>query len=79
MHIVQQKRRIEKDPSLTIAERESAIQVLKLNGITVDDLGLNFSLLNFTLPASTLIELCQGGQHRTVTIYNMKRYLHVNF
>lgn len=73
MRIVEEKRRIEQDSSLTLAQRQAAIQALNLDGCPVVDLGLDF-----TLPGSSTIELRKGGKDQPVTINNLEQYLKVD-
>ena len=72
MRIVDEKRRIDQDPSLTPAQRQAAIQALNLDGCPVVDLGLDF-----TLPGSSTVELRKGGKDQPVTINNLEQYLKV--
>ena len=72
MRIVEEKKRIDQDPSLTPAQRQAAIQALNLDGCPVVDLGLDF-----TLPGSSTVELRKGGKDQPVTINNLEQYLKV--
>jgi E3 ubiquitin-protein ligase TRIP12 len=72
MRIVEEKKRIDQDPSLTPAQRQAAIQALNLDGCPVVDLGLDF-----TLPGSSTVELRKGGKDQPVNIYNLEQYLKV--
>ena len=72
MHIVEEKRRIDQDSSLTSTQRQAAIQALNLDGCSVVDLGLDF-----TLPGSSTVEIRKGGKDQPVTINNLEQYLKV--
>ena len=69
--LVEEKRRVEHDQSLTPQQRQAAVQSLTLDGCPVVDLGLDF-----TLPG-TAIELRKGGKDIPVTIQNLEQYLKV--
>ncbi|KAK4005152.1 hypothetical protein OUZ56_006875 [Daphnia magna] len=70
MALVEEKKRIDQDSTLTPAQRQAAIQALNLDGCPVVDLGLDF-----TLPGSSTIELRKGGKDQPVTINNLEQYL----
>lgn len=72
MALVEEKKRIDQDSTLTPAQRQAAIQALNLDGCPVVDLGLDF-----TLPGSSTIELRKGGKDQPVTINNLEQYLKV--
>jgi E3 ubiquitin-protein ligase TRIP12 len=72
MRIVDEKKLIDQDPSLSPAQRQAAIQALNLDGCPVVDLGLDF-----TLPGSSTVELRKGGKDQPVTISNLEQYLKV--
>lgn len=62
-------------PSLLMQTRETlqqALESLNMNGCSVEDLGLDF-----TLPGFPNIELKKGGKDIPVTIYNLEEYLRV--
>lgn len=62
-------------PSLLTQTRETlqqALESLNMNGCSVEDLGLDF-----TLPGFPNIELKKGGKDIPVTIYNLEEYLRV--
>lgn len=69
--LADEKRRVERDPSLTVQQRHTAVQSLTLDGCPVVDLGLDF-----TLPG-TAVELRKGGKDVPVTIQNLEQYLKV--
>ena len=72
MRVVEEKKRIDQDSSLTPPQRQAALQALNLDGCPVVDLGLDF-----TLPGSSTIELRKGGKDQPVTIHNLEQYLKV--
>lgn len=49
-----------------------ALEALTMNGCSVEDLGLDF-----TLPGFPNIELKKGGKDTPVTIHNLEEYLRV--
>lgn len=51
---------------------QQALESLNMNGCSVEDLGLDF-----TLPGFPNIELKKGGKDFPVTIYNLEEYLRV--
>lgn len=51
---------------------QQALESLNMNGCSVEDLGLDF-----TLPGFPNIELKKGGKDIPVTIYNLEEYLRV--
>lgn len=62
-------------PSFLVQTRETlqqALESLNMNGCSVEDLGLDF-----TLPGFPNIELKKGGKDIPVTIYNLEEYLRV--
>lgn len=67
--LVQKKKLIEADPSIT--SKREAIDSLQYKGGRVDDL-----LLNFTLPGYPDIELEEGGSEKWVNIDNVESYIH---
>ncbi|XP_076344228.1 E3 ubiquitin-protein ligase TRIP12-like isoform X3 [Tachypleus tridentatus] len=65
-----QKRKLEQDKSLTPQSLNKAILNLLLDGCTIEDLDLDF-----TLPGYPHIELRKGGRDIAVTIHNLEQYL----
>ncbi|XP_023817810.1 E3 ubiquitin-protein ligase TRIP12 isoform X2 [Oryzias latipes] len=68
--IIRQKKRLEQDRSQTRETLQQALESLNMNGCSVEDLGLDF-----TLPGFPNIELKKGGKDVAVTIYNLEEYL----
>ncbi|KAM9316934.1 E3 ubiquitin-protein ligase TRIP12 isoform 1-T1 [Gastrophryne carolinensis] len=68
--IVRQKKRLEQDKSQTKESLQFALENLNMNGCSVEDLGLDF-----TLPGFPNIELKKGGKDIPVTIYNLDEYV----
>uniref|UniRef100_A0A3P8WY34 E3 ubiquitin-protein ligase n=1 Tax=Cynoglossus semilaevis TaxID=244447 RepID=A0A3P8WY34_CYNSE len=68
--IICQKKRLEQDRSQTRETLQQALESLNMNGCSVEDLGLDF-----TLPGFPNIELKKGGKDIPVTIYNLEEYL----
>uniref|UniRef100_A0A8C0PL18 E3 ubiquitin-protein ligase n=1 Tax=Canis lupus familiaris TaxID=9615 RepID=A0A8C0PL18_CANLF len=68
--IVRQKKRLEQDKSQTKESLQYALETLTMNGCSVEDLGLDF-----TLPGFPNIELKKGGKDIPVTIHNLEEYL----
>ncbi|KAF7665576.1 hypothetical protein LDENG_00138410 [Lucifuga dentata] len=68
--IIRQKKRLELDRSQTRETLQQALESLNMNGCSVEDLGLDF-----TLPGFPNIELKKGGKDIPVTIYNLEEYL----
>ncbi|XP_050821737.1 E3 ubiquitin-protein ligase TRIP12 isoform X7 [Gopherus flavomarginatus] len=68
--IVRQKKRLEQDKSQTKESLQGALETLNMNGCSVEDLGLDF-----TLPGFPNIELKKGGKDIPVTIHNLEEYL----
>ncbi|XP_054441533.1 E3 ubiquitin-protein ligase TRIP12 isoform X1 [Pteronotus mesoamericanus] len=68
--IVRQKKRLEQDKSQTKESLRYALETLTINGCSVEDLGLDF-----TLPGFPNIELKKGGKDIPVTIHNLEEYL----
>ncbi|KAI0129507.1 E3 ubiquitin-protein ligase UPL3 [Xylariales sp. AK1849] len=64
------KKAIEEDPTRTAAHKVADTEQITVDGITIDDLALDF-----TLPGYPEIELVTGGAHTQVTIYNVDSYL----
>ncbi|KAI5715749.1 hypothetical protein M8J77_021829 [Diaphorina citri] len=63
------KANIEADSNLTPTEKEEAISVLGLDGCSIEDLGLDF-----TLPGHAGVELRKDGRDIPVTIHNLAQY-----
>ncbi|XP_040204751.1 E3 ubiquitin-protein ligase TRIP12 isoform X3 [Rana temporaria] len=68
--IVRQKKRLELDKSQTKESLQFALENLNMNGCSVEDLGLDF-----TLPGFPNIELKKGGKDIPVTIHNLDEYV----
>ncbi|XP_051580922.1 E3 ubiquitin-protein ligase TRIP12-like isoform X4 [Myxocyprinus asiaticus] len=72
--IIRQKKRIEEDRSHCVCQTretlQQALESLNMNGCSVEDLGLDF-----TLPGFPNIELKKGGKDVPVTIHNLEDYL----
>ncbi|KAJ8256885.1 hypothetical protein COCON_G00190370 [Conger conger] len=68
--IIRQKKRLEQDRSHTRETLQQALEGLNMNGCSVEDLGLDF-----TLPGFPNIELKKGGKDVPVTIHNLDEYL----
>ncbi|TWW77861.1 E3 ubiquitin-protein ligase TRIP12 [Takifugu flavidus] len=68
--IIRQKKMLEQDRSQTRETLQQALESLNMNGCSVEDLGLDF-----TLPGFPNIELKKGGKDVPVTIYNLEEYL----
>ncbi|XP_030622810.1 E3 ubiquitin-protein ligase TRIP12 isoform X1 [Chanos chanos] len=68
--IIRQKKRLEQDRSHTRETLQQALESLNMNGCSVEDLGLDF-----TLPGFPNIELKKGGKDVPVTIHNLEEYL----
>ncbi|KAM6946227.1 E3 ubiquitin-protein ligase TRIP12 [Aplochiton taeniatus] len=68
--IIRQKKRLELDHSQTRETLQQSLESLNMNGCSVEDLGLDF-----TLPGFPNIELKKGGKDIPVTIYNLEEYL----
>ncbi|XP_029650609.1 E3 ubiquitin-protein ligase TRIP12 isoform X2 [Octopus sinensis] len=68
--ILRQKKRIEADQSHTEESRQLALDSLTMDGCTVEELDLDF-----TLPGHVNIELKKGGKDIPVTLENLEEYL----
>ncbi|NXI69227.1 TRIPC ligase, partial [Anseranas semipalmata] len=68
--IVRQKKRLEQDKTQTKESLQYALETLTMDGCSVEDLGLDF-----TLPGFPNIELKKGGKDTPVTIHNLEEYL----
>ncbi|KAH6647608.1 hypothetical protein BKA67DRAFT_662382 [Truncatella angustata] len=64
------KQAIDEDPNRTPAQKVADTDQLVVDGITIEDLALDF-----TLPGFPDVELVSGGAHTPVTIYNVESYL----
>ena len=64
------KRKIDESPRLSPAQKINALQILQIQGATVQDLGLDF-----TLPGYPTIELIENGSNIPVTLDNISTYL----
>jgi E3 ubiquitin-protein ligase TRIP12 len=67
---VQAKKAIDEDPNLTPAQKVAASEDIMVDGVKIDDLGLDF-----TLPGYSSIELLPNGSHIAVMIENVELYL----
>lgn len=65
-----EKKRIEKDKSMSAAAKTKAIQHIAVRGASIEHLGLDF-----TLPGYPSIELVKGGSEKSVTIENVGEYV----
>lgn len=68
--LVAKKNQLEYDSPLDSGALKSALESLKLDGCSVEDLNLDF-----TLPGFPHIELRKGGRDMTVNIHNLEEYL----
>ncbi|XP_052815932.1 E3 ubiquitin-protein ligase TRIP12-like isoform X2 [Mya arenaria] len=68
--VLRQKQRIMADKSHTEESRRLALGSLSLDGCSIEDLDLDF-----TLPGYPNIELKKGGKDRQVTLENLEEYL----
>ncbi|KAK2115094.1 Ubiquitin-protein ligase [Saguinus oedipus] len=68
--IVRQKKRLKQDKSQTKESLQHALKTLTMNGCSVEDLGLDFTLLGFPN-----IKLKKGGKNIPVTIHHLEEYL----
>jgi E3 ubiquitin-protein ligase TRIP12 len=64
------KKAVDENPKLTPAQKVAHAEALTVDGVRIDDLGLDF-----TLPGYSSIELVPGGSQVGVTIENVERYL----
>ncbi|KAK9771537.1 hypothetical protein SCAR479_11741 [Seiridium cardinale] len=64
------KRAVDEDPNRTAAQKVADTEQIVVDGITIEDLALDF-----TLPGFPDIELVSGGGQTPVTIYNVESYL----
>ncbi|KAK2628034.1 hypothetical protein QTJ16_002680 [Diplocarpon rosae] len=63
------KKAIDENPNLTPAQKVAAAEALMIDGMRIDDLGLDFTLPGYS------IELLPNGSHISVTIDNVQLYL----
>ncbi|CAN7997409.1 unnamed protein product [Ixodes pacificus] len=68
--VVQEKRRVERDRSLSPASVRRRVEALQLDGCLVELLGLDF-----TLPGQDSLELRRGGASLGVSVHNLDQYL----
>ncbi|XP_071839072.1 E3 ubiquitin-protein ligase TRIP12-like isoform X2 [Apostichopus japonicus] len=68
--LVIKKERLAKDKDMSAADLQEAFENLTMDGSSVEDLGLDF-----TLPGYPSIELKKGGKDECVTIHNLQDYL----
>ncbi|XP_075426312.1 E3 ubiquitin-protein ligase TRIP12 isoform X2 [Ascaphus truei] len=68
--IVRQKKRLEQDKTQSKEGLQFALESLNMNGCSVEDLGLDF-----TLPGYPNIELKKGGKDLPVSIHNLEEYV----
>uniref|UniRef100_W5MNK9 E3 ubiquitin-protein ligase n=1 Tax=Lepisosteus oculatus TaxID=7918 RepID=W5MNK9_LEPOC len=68
--IIRQKKKLEQDRSHTRETLQQALESLTMNGCSVEDLGLDF-----TLPGFPNVELKKGGKDIPVNIHNLEEYL----
>lgn len=64
------KKQIDDTKGLSASERKKRIEAITVDGVTVEDMALDF-----TLPGYPHIELEKDGAHTAVTIYNVGRYV----
>ncbi|TVY82255.1 putative ubiquitin fusion degradation protein [Lachnellula suecica] len=64
------KKAIDENHNLTAAQKVAEAEALTIDGVRIDDLGLDF-----TLPGYSAIELLPHGSAISVTIDNVERYL----
>ncbi|XP_054714479.1 E3 ubiquitin-protein ligase TRIP12-like [Uloborus diversus] len=68
--IVIQKKKLENNKSLSAIDLKSALENLSLDGCSLEDLSLDF-----TLPGYPHIEMKKSGKDNLVTIHNLEEYL----
>ncbi|KAG8827658.1 Ubiquitin fusion degradation protein 4 [Serendipita sp. 401] len=61
---------VQEDPSLTTEEKKDRISRLQVNGVTLDDM-----CLDFTVPGYDDLELKQSGKDISVTAQNVEEYV----
>ncbi|CAG8950137.1 hypothetical protein HYFRA_00008372 [Hymenoscyphus fraxineus] len=64
------KKAIDENPNLTAAQKVAEAEALRIDDVSIDDLGLDF-----TLPGYSSIELLPNGSTLAVTIDNVELYL----
>jgi E3 ubiquitin-protein ligase TRIP12 len=64
------KKAIDENPNLTPAQKVAHAEALEIDGVHIDDLGLDF-----TLPGYSSIELLSNGSQLAVSIDNVELYL----
>ncbi|POS84757.1 hypothetical protein EPUL_004127, partial [Erysiphe pulchra] len=64
------KKAIDENPNLTPAQKVSQAEELRIDGVSIDDLGLDF-----TLPGYSAIELLPNGSQKSVSIDKVEEYL----
>ena len=65
-----EKERIEASPHIPSAKKATAVQNIAINGVSIEDLSLDF-----TLPGYPAIELIADGANTAVTIENVNIYV----
>ncbi|XP_033894831.2 E3 ubiquitin-protein ligase TRIP12 isoform X3 [Acipenser ruthenus] len=68
--IIRQKKKLEQDRTQSRESLQQSLEGLNMNGCSVEDLGLDF-----TLPGFPNIELKKGGKDVPVNIHNLEEYL----
>ncbi|XP_041119244.1 E3 ubiquitin-protein ligase TRIP12 isoform X3 [Polyodon spathula] len=68
--IIRQKKKLEQDRTQSRESLQQSLEGLNMNGCSVEDLGLDF-----TLPGFPNIELKKGGKDVSVNIHNLEEYL----
>jgi E3 ubiquitin-protein ligase TRIP12 len=68
--VVRQKHKIQQEKGQSSAEAKALIQSLTLDGCTIEDLNLDF-----TLPGYPNVELKRGGRDIPTTIHNLEEYI----
>ncbi|KAI1004819.1 putative ubiquitin fusion degradation protein [Podosphaera aphanis] len=64
------KKAIDEDPNMTPTEKVNQAESLTIDGVRIDDLGLDF-----TLPGYSSIELIPNGSYSSVTVDKVELYL----
>lgn len=64
------KKAIDQDPELTPAQKVADCEALRIEGVSIEDLGLDF-----TLPGYPSVELAPNGSSTPVNIENVDQYL----
>ena len=68
--VLKTKQNIEKDETLSVEERRQALSSITLDGSSLEDLDINF-----TVPGFPEIEMKEGGNDILLTIENVEEYL----